>query len=152
MQALVSSRQRHERHLQAILASTKGIIFLGTPHNGSSLAVWAERLSTSIGLIKQTNPHIVEVLRRDSEVLARIQDSFHAMIQSRTKQGLSAIEITCFYEEVPMPGVGLVCVHAYKSGTRLAHDVTNSEPRLCLHTLRYFQAISQSEFTATTRE
>ncbi|KAI8168729.1 hypothetical protein K4K49_012692 [Colletotrichum sp. SAR 10_70] len=106
--ALVSSLQRPQRHLQAILASTKGIIFLGTPHHGSGLAIWAERLSKSIGLIKQTNADIVQVLRRDSEVLARIQDSFHTMIQSRTKQGLSAIEITCFYEELPMRGVGLV--------------------------------------------
>lgn len=36
------------------------------------------------------------------------------MIQSRTKQGLSAIEITCFYEELPIRGVGLVCVPAYE--------------------------------------
>lgn len=48
------------------------------------------------------------VLRRDSEVLARIQDSFHTMVMARSKESLPPIEITCFYEELPLPGVGLV--------------------------------------------
>ncbi|RYP02565.1 hypothetical protein DL765_010728 [Monosporascus sp. GIB2] len=106
--ALVTSRQRPERHLQNILHSTRGIIFLGTPHHGAGLARWAELLSRSIGLVKQTNSKIVEVLRRDSEVLARIQDSFHTMVMARSKEGLPPIEISCFYEELALPGVGLV--------------------------------------------
>ncbi|KAK4164409.1 hypothetical protein QBC43DRAFT_262507 [Cladorrhinum sp. PSN259] len=106
--ALVTARQRTERHLQNILRSTRGIIFLGTPHHGAGLARWAELLSRSIGLVKQTNSNIVEVLRRDSEVLARIQDSFHTMVIARIKEGLPPIEITCFYEELPLLGVGLV--------------------------------------------
>lgn len=105
---MVTSRQRSERHLQNILRSTRGIIFLGTPHHGAGLARWAELLSRSIGLVKQTNSNIVGVLRRDSEVLARIQDSFHTMVMARTKESLPPIEITCFYEELPLPGVGLV--------------------------------------------
>ncbi|KAK4206246.1 hypothetical protein QBC37DRAFT_476988 [Rhypophila decipiens] len=106
--ALVTSRQRPEQHLQNILRSTCGIVFLGTPHHGAGLARWAELLSRSIGLVKQTNSKIIEVLRRDSEVLARIQDSFHTMIMARSKEGLPPIEITCFYEELPLPGVGVV--------------------------------------------
>lgn len=94
--------------MQSVLHSTRGILFLGTPHHGSGLAEWAEKLAKSIGLLKQTNSEIVAVLKRDSEVLARIQDSFHAMIRSRSKDGLRSIEITCFYEELPLPGVGVV--------------------------------------------
>ena len=105
---MVTSRQRQERHLQNILRSTRGIIFLGTPHHGAGLARWAELLSRSIGLVKQTNSKIVEVLKRDSEVLARIQDGFHTMVMARSKEGLPPIEITCFYEELPLQGVGLV--------------------------------------------
>ncbi|KAM7190487.1 hypothetical protein V8F33_009470 [Rhypophila sp. PSN 637] len=105
---LVTSRQRPEQHLQNILHSTCGIIFLGTPHHGAGLARWAELLLRSIGLVKQTNSNIVEVLRRDSEVLARIQDSFYTMIMARSKEGLPLIEITCFYEELLLPGVGFV--------------------------------------------
>lgn len=65
-------------------------------------------LATSIGLLKQTNAEILAVLASDSEVLARIQDSFHAMIRSQINDGHPLIEITCFYEELPLLGVGVV--------------------------------------------
>ena len=50
----------------------------------------------------------MEVLTRDSEVLARIQDNFHTMVMARSKDGLPPIEISCFYEELPLPKIGLV--------------------------------------------
>ncbi|OQE13599.1 hypothetical protein PENFLA_c045G00723 [Penicillium flavigenum] len=106
--ALLASNQRPEPHLRNILHYTRGIVFLGTPHHGSGLARWAEALSQSIGLVKKTNSKILGVLKRDSEVLARIQDGFHTMVKSRSAQGLPPIQITCFYEELPLPGVGLV--------------------------------------------
>jgi ankyrin repeat protein len=40
-------------------------------------------------------------------VLARIQDGFHTMIQSRRGE-TQRIEISCFFEEMPLVGVGLV--------------------------------------------
>lgn len=87
---------------------TYGILFLGTPHHGSGLAHWAETLAKAISMLKQTNAEILAVLKDDSEVLARIQNSFHTMIRSRGQDGLPAIEITCFYEELPLPGIGTV--------------------------------------------
>jgi hypothetical protein len=114
-QALVASRQRPESHLQKILQCTRGIIFLGTPHHGSGLARWAEMLAKSIGFLKQTNPKILQVLQNDSEVLARIQDSFHAMVRARNQDRMQPIEITCFFEELPLPGIG---------------DVSNLVPRV----------------------
>ncbi len=110
IQALAMAQQRPERHLKQILHCTRGIIFLGTPHHGSGLARWAESLAKSIGLIKHTNPEILAVLRSESEVLERVQDGFHTMIRSRAQDGLPPIEITCFYEELPLPGVGVVSV------------------------------------------
>jgi len=91
-----------------VLHCTRGIVFLGTPHYGSGLAQWAERLAKAIGLLKQTNPQILAVLESDSEVLARIQDSFYVMIRSRAQDKLPPIEITCFFEELPLPVVGIV--------------------------------------------
>ncbi|KAK4119363.1 TPR-like protein [Parathielavia appendiculata] len=105
--ALFTSRQRTEPHLHNVLRLTRGIAFLGTPHHGSGLARWAELLSRSIGIIKQTNTQIVEVLKRDSEVLARIQDGFHTMVLARGREGQS-IEISCFFEQLPLPGIGQV--------------------------------------------
>jgi hypothetical protein len=83
-------------------------VFLGTPHHGSGLAQWAERLAKTIGLLKQTNDQILEVLEKDSEILARVQDGFHTMVRSRNLERLQPIEITCFYEELPLVGVGIV--------------------------------------------
>lgn len=102
------AQTRPEKHLKKVLLYTRGIVFLGTPHHGSGLAHWAEALAKSIGVLKQTNPDILRVLRSDSEVLARVQMSFHTMIQSRTQDRLPPIKITCFFEEVPLPGVGTV--------------------------------------------
>ncbi|GAB1315441.1 hypothetical protein MFIFM68171_05651 [Madurella fahalii] len=106
--ALVKSNERPEPHLQGIVASTRGIAFLGTPHHGAGLARLAELLSRSIGLIHQTNTEIVAVLRRESEVLARIQDSFDTMVMARNQGDVQPIEISCFYEELPLPGIGQV--------------------------------------------
>ena len=65
-------------------------------------------VARSIGVLKQINAQIVAVLKSDTEVLAQIQDSFHTLIRARAKDGLQPIEITGFYEELPLPGVGVV--------------------------------------------
>jgi len=59
-----------------------------------------------IGLINQTNSKIFEILRIDSEVLARIQTDFHTMLRARLGKGKKPMTITCFYEELPIPGIG----------------------------------------------
>lgn len=61
----------------------------------------------TLGIIKQTNTEIVAVLKRDSEVLARIQDGFHTMLLARSQEG-QPMKISCFFEELPLPGIGLV--------------------------------------------
>lgn len=104
--AVLSSKASPERHLQQILRCTRGILFLGTPHSGTNLAVVGQRLSRLAGLVSGTNTRLVEVLRRDSEVLARIQDEFHSLLRSQGND----INITCVYEEVPIQGIGEVCV------------------------------------------
>lgn len=106
----MASKNSADQHLQNILECTRGILFLGTPHSGSGFARWAELLAISIGFIKQTNAKILEVLKSDSEVLARIQTEFHTMIRDRTNKGQQPISITCFYEELPLPGVGEVSI------------------------------------------
>ncbi|KAE8443681.1 hypothetical protein EG329_001453 [Mollisiaceae sp. DMI_Dod_QoI] len=104
--ALLSSRTNVEIHLQRILKYTWGILFLGTPHFGSSLAPVARRFATLIKPTTRTNLQVLKVLSRDSEVLARIQNDFHSLLRSRTREGHQPIEIICFYEEVPFSGIG----------------------------------------------
>ena len=102
------AQQRPERHLKKVLHCTRGIVFLGTPHHGAGLAHWAESLAKAIRVLKQTNPEILAVLKSNSEVLERVQHGFHTMILSRGQDGLPPIEITCFFEELPLPGVGTI--------------------------------------------
>lgn len=128
--ALIRSKERPERHLQNILRFTRGIAFLGTPHHGSSLARWAELLSRHIGVVKQTNTEIIAVLRRESEVLARIQDSFHTMIMARGTGASERIHITCFFEELPLPGIGQVRRRGWFMDERLIDSLYRS----CLKT------------------
>ncbi|KAK0627900.1 hypothetical protein B0T14DRAFT_451216 [Immersiella caudata] len=112
--ALVKSKEHAEPHLQSIFQCTRAIAFLGTPHRGAGLAPWAERLSRSLGAVKQTNTRIVALLRSESEMLARIQESFHAMMMTRNSGKDTGshvqhpIEISCFYEELPLPGIGRI--------------------------------------------
>jgi len=65
-------------------------------------------LAVFIGILKQTNPKIVEALERDSEVLARVQEGFYTMIRSRNQDRIREIKICCCYEELPLPGIGFV--------------------------------------------
>ena len=82
---------------------------MGTPHAGTdALATWAKVLAASLGIIKQTNSHILEVLQRNSELLYRIQAEFHTLIRDRKKRDEPDIETVCFFEELPMPGIGFV--------------------------------------------
>jgi hypothetical protein len=90
-------------------------MFLGTPHSGSAMAKWAERLATAIGLLHEANPKILEVLKEDSEVLERIQGSFHDMLGTREDQQLPKISIICFYEQLPLRLVGEVTSHLRKN-------------------------------------
>lgn len=107
-QALATAQQQPERHIRQILDCTRGVVFLGTPHHGSGLARWGEGLAKAIGVLKQTNAEILGVLKSESEVLERVQNSFHTMIRARGQEGRVPIEITCFYEELPLVGVGIV--------------------------------------------
>jgi hypothetical protein len=59
-------------------------------------------------LVKTTNTSLLNVLRPDSEVLARIQGDFHTMLRTDKPEGMAELKITCFFEELPVRGVGEV--------------------------------------------
>ena len=107
IQALLSSRNSVEGPLRSFVNSVHGVVFMGTPHSGAALAKWAEVIAKSLGLFKHTSRKIVEVLNVESEVLGRIQTDFHTMLRDLAQKG-HQIHITCFYEELPLPGIGTV--------------------------------------------
>lgn len=110
MDTLLASKNSADAHLKSVLDTTIGIAFVGTPHSGSALAVWGERIAKSLGLVKQVNSDIISVLRTHSEVLARIQNDFHTMLRDRAQNKDGKIQITCFFEEFALTVVGTVGV------------------------------------------
>ena len=103
------SRNHPESHLRQVSSCTIGISFLGTPHHGADLAAWAKFGTTIAKIFKSANSDIVSVLQPGSEMLARVQEGFHGLLRLRVKEG-SEIAITCFFEELAVPAVGIVYI------------------------------------------
>ncbi|KAG9229223.1 Alpha/Beta hydrolase protein, partial [Amylocarpus encephaloides] len=104
--AMLLSKNSAEPQIQSLLSSTAGVCFLGTPHCGASAANWATVLGSIVNVVKTTNTGLLNVLKPDSQVLARIQGDFHSMLRMSSAQGVTQLKITCFFEELPVRGVG----------------------------------------------
>lgn len=67
---LLKSLDSNEPHLQQMAMNTKGIVFLGTPHRGSSIAKWKQHmqmiLSPSIEVkeMEENSPKLLDMHRR----------------------------------------------------------------------------------------
>jgi len=104
--ALLFSKNSADSHLQDVFWSVVGICFLGTPHCGSDLARWGSIMGSLASVIKKANVDLLNVLKTDSEVLARVQREFHTMLRGPMFERRPALNITCFWEELPVRGVG----------------------------------------------
>jgi hypothetical protein len=80
---------------------------MGTPDLGSALARWAKAPVLSLGVLTSSSTCLLSVLQTDNDVLPRIQNEFLEMIRARSKMD-RGIEITCFYEALPMAMVGTI--------------------------------------------
>lgn len=103
--ALCLSESSAEAHLNQVDRCTIAVAFLGTPHRGSELAPFAKGIVDILKLVNiRMNGNILEPLKRNSQVLADIEDSFSNWLR---KKG-SRFDLTCFYEELGLPVTGLV--------------------------------------------
>ncbi len=105
-EALIKSAAYHShgRHvaLGEIYASAIGVIFLGTPHRGSSQATLGEVVTNIAKLsIRQPNEQLLQTLRPDSHILENQRDQFTTISRD--------LSIVCIKEELPT-SVGLVCL------------------------------------------
>lgn len=88
--ALIYSRSvadEKTEHLRSVYVSTFGILFLGTPHNGSDVAKWGLLLHNICSAVlpkkvMEASPQLVQALRKDNETLQHINSLF-ANIMSR---------------------------------------------------------------------
>lgn len=89
-QALAYSASRTSKpvqHLHSIFVSTFGILFMGTPHNGSSKAKLASIGSRMINAltpsrVADTDSQLADALEEGSEVLQNITDMFVPLMKS----------------------------------------------------------------------
>lgn len=73
---------------------------------GSDLAKWAKVLSSLFSVVLKTNKEIIRILTTGSEMLANLQQDFWTMINARQTNEIRPPSIFCFYEELPVRGVG----------------------------------------------
>ncbi|RYP74285.1 hypothetical protein DL771_003106 [Monosporascus sp. 5C6A] len=106
-EAVLLSRNNPEPHLRDIFDCTKGVVFMGTPHKGAWMANWARIPVSALGIVKPTNKSLLKTLETDDKYLQSVQDRFLAMVREQQKAGRD-LEVTCFFEELPLPGVGKV--------------------------------------------
>jgi len=106
-ESILLSRFSPEPHLRPLFESTKAIAFMGTPHEGSWMVDWAKTPAKALGIIKSSNCSLLEVLQTNNKLLESLQDRFSDMIRYLREDGRK-LEITCFYEELPLFGIGTV--------------------------------------------
>lgn len=69
----------NNEHLKAIKLSTYGVMFFGTPHQGTDSASWGKVLVNVATLYQHTNKAILNHLERDSEWLETQLEQYKAI-------------------------------------------------------------------------
>lgn len=116
---LLASDSLHDSH-HKILDATSGIVFFGTPHRGSSNDIARVlQYSVSIGVrAKGLNTRSNSLVEFSSQ-LGHIQEAF----QEFHTRKLPKFHITSFFEELPLPGFGLV---SEKANLAMVEDLTRT--------------------------
>ena len=122
-QAVILSDNSPEKDHRQIAERTHGIVFLGTPHAGSDFTGFAKALTNivSCSIVKKPNKAILDVLTRQSQVLASIQKDFQNLLELRQQNHKPPITIHCCQEELPVAGTGHVCTSQSPDFLVLAH-------------------------------
>jgi hypothetical protein len=84
----------------ALVKSTCGIVFLGTPFEGSSKALWGDRGLQFLQIFSTTNNEKMKALEERSQKLVSINDSFYKLLRARDHSD-SHMRVACFFEEYP---------------------------------------------------
>lgn len=82
----------------ALVEKTIGVIFLGTPFEGSSKAKWAGRALKVLDLVGTTHKEDVKDLEERSAKLMSINDAFQKLLKARDRSR-QFIEVACFFEQ-----------------------------------------------------
>ena len=128
----------HLDHQRSIYVSTYGIIFLGTPHNGSNIAAWggaAQKITNMLipKMFLATETVLLKSLRKDHEQLQDIHARFANMSQR--------FEIHMAHENQRMDG----------KGAKYVGDAVTLPPRPTWHRHSVVRTESNLLFQGTSR-
>ncbi|KAI1468752.1 uncharacterized protein F4812DRAFT_470599 [Daldinia caldariorum] len=101
--ALVRANERN--FYKEILSCVQGVAFLGTPHQGSEAANWAQILANMLDVMSfnsNMNTALLENLQEQSDVLFKISESF--------VDRCDKLQIVSFYETRELSGTNVVVV------------------------------------------
>ncbi|KAJ5964901.1 uncharacterized protein N7479_004777 [Penicillium vulpinum] len=87
--------------LWAISSSAIGIIFMGTPQYGSSLASYREKLAKGMNIVHTANRDMVGALHPGSNNVQTVGNEFQAML----RRGDLSLKVFCFFEAKNMNDV-----------------------------------------------
>ncbi|KAI1339658.1 hypothetical protein F5Y15DRAFT_381625 [Xylariaceae sp. FL0016] len=95
-----SKRSTHQRQYLGIYESTKGIVFLGTPHGGSRGANWGLLVSKIVKCALQSpSERVLRGLTLNNELLENLRKTFLQMLED------DHFSIHSFYETRPIVGM-----------------------------------------------
>jgi pimeloyl-ACP methyl ester carboxylesterase len=86
---------------------TIGVVFLGTPFEGSSKAKWAGRALRMLDWVSTTHKEDVKDLEERSAKLMSINDAFQKFLKARDRsEARRFVEVACFFEQYAMYKAG----------------------------------------------
>lgn len=108
--ALLHSDESPDELYSDVVDSTAGVVFLGTPHRGSTLANWGGLGADFVHIVKDVNQAIVKLLRPDCRILFQLRDSFIKLVIRRAENRPHALKIKCYFEELGITLIGKVLI------------------------------------------
>ncbi|EPE08934.1 kinesin light chain 1 [Ophiostoma piceae UAMH 11346] len=104
--AIALSQQRSaDETLGSLATSLIGVVFMGTPHNGSSFADAAGLLVSSFRWFKSTNKNLLKALAKDNQMATDIDNEFWDACNVVGKDPKPKVQVFCFYEVLPLPAI-----------------------------------------------
>lgn len=90
-----------EPHAKTISDCTRRIAFLGTPHQGSDKAQWAEIGKKFLTLLSlKSTGGLLKELEQRSDTLVKLGVAFPQWLSHRAGKPETKVEIICFFEEL----------------------------------------------------
>ncbi|KAI0439307.1 Alpha/Beta hydrolase protein [Xylaria telfairii] len=100
---LVVANALSQHTTRGIADHTVGIVFLGTPFKGSSIATYGRLWVEFLSYLTETQKGNLQLLETRSEKLTNVTHSFAKFLKSRDRsQTLPYLEVACFFEDRPL--------------------------------------------------